>query len=60
MSNINNDDVEFYENGKSFGLRFKKPIDSQSLIDAIKLVEQAEKEPTLKGNLDELVKNSNL
>jgi AbrB family looped-hinge helix DNA binding protein len=39
MRMIDHDIVEFYENDESFGLHFKKPINPQILIDAIKKID---------------------
>lgn len=39
MRMIENDAIEYYENEEEFGLNFKKPIDPQILIDAIKKID---------------------
>ena len=39
MRMIDNDNIEYYEDEKGFGLNFKKPIDPQVLIDAIKKID---------------------
>lgn len=39
MQMIDHDSVEFYEDEGGFGLNFKKPIDPQVLIDAIKKID---------------------
>lgn len=39
MRMIEDDAVEYYEDGKGFGLHFKKPINPQVLIDAIKKID---------------------
>ncbi|MDP2642699.1 MAG: hypothetical protein Q8P62_02560 [Candidatus Peregrinibacteria bacterium] len=36
MRMVDHDAIEYYENDKEFGLNFKKPMDPQVLIDAIK------------------------
>lgn len=36
MRMIDNDDIEYYENEKEIGLKFKNGIDPQVLIEAIK------------------------
>lgn len=36
MRMIDNNEIEYYEDEGGFGLNFKKPIDPQVLIDAIK------------------------
>lgn len=36
MRMVDNDSIEYYENEKEFGLNFKKGIDPQVLINAIK------------------------
>lgn len=39
MRMVDDNNVEYYEDGKGFGLNFKKPIDPQVLIDAIKKID---------------------
>lgn len=39
MRMINHDDIEYYEDKEGFGLHFKKGIDPQILINAIKKID---------------------
>lgn len=39
MRMVDNDAIEYYENEKEFGLNFKKGIDPQVLINAIKKID---------------------
>lgn len=39
MRMIEDDMIEYYEDEKEFGLHFKKPINPQVLIDAIKKID---------------------
>lgn len=39
MRMVDNNEIEYYEDKGGFGLNFKKPIDPQVLIDAIKKID---------------------
>lgn len=39
MQLVSHDQINYYENDNEFGLRFKKGIDPQHLIDAIKEID---------------------
>lgn len=39
IKKINNNDIEFYQDKTRIGLHFKKPINPQVLIDAIKKID---------------------